>query len=359
MNRQYGALSGVAIVLIVVNHAIHFSLELAPVDGIPRGVLVVLQALGVFAVPAFLFVSGAFLAYAASEYSVALIRANLARLLWPYAVWSIAFYAVLFAVADIRYSAGGYLKNLAVGYPYHFVPLLAFWYLTAPLLVWILRRRAGLFLGGLAAYQILLLAWRFPGLFISGTSLPAWFSMLAPPVLFTPLSDWAIYFPLGLAVGLHATSLKARLERLRPLTLSLALACFLLGLLNAFGIVDAPWARFAAPLPLMLVLPTITRAAVPFVDRLELLGRRSYGIYLAHYLAMFLAVSVAQRAGLRLEGQALVLFPAVLLVGLGAPLLMMRLVGKHGLTRPAYRYVFGAVAPPLRRAPAAALPALT
>src|SRR5688500_13977086 len=122
MHRQYGALSGIAIVLIAINHAIHFGLEVNPVDGAARHALVFLQALGAFAVPAFLFISGAFLSYSAGQLSWAFVRSNVGRILWPYLVWSALFYVVVLLTNGERQSAPGYVKSLVVGYPYHFVP---------------------------------------------------------------------------------------------------------------------------------------------------------------------------------------------------------------------------------------------
>ena len=71
MNRQFAALSGVAMLLIVLNHTIEMGTKVPLSYGFPavagplRVALSVLQGLGVFAVPTFLFISGAFIAYAA------------------------------------------------------------------------------------------------------------------------------------------------------------------------------------------------------------------------------------------------------------------------------------------------------
>ena len=71
MNRQFPALSGLAMLLIVLNHTIEMGTSVPvqvgypPVEGAMRTVLSLLQGLGVFAVPTFLFISGTFVAYAA------------------------------------------------------------------------------------------------------------------------------------------------------------------------------------------------------------------------------------------------------------------------------------------------------
>jgi surface polysaccharide O-acyltransferase-like enzyme len=359
MSRQYGALSGIAIFLIAVNHAIHFGLQVAPVDGVALRGLIILQALGAFAVPAFLFISGAFLAYAASEFSFTLIKANLERILWPYVLWSLVFFGVIFVLAGEQYSPAGYVKNLLVGYPYHFVPLLAFWYVTAPALVPVARRAATPLLAVIAVYQAGLLALRHPGVFGGWLVLPAWSGVVAPPVLFTPMSDWAIYFPLGLVLSLHAETVRPWLLRVRPAALALTAVIFGLGLLNALQIVWAPWARFVAPLPLMFVLPVIDRAAIPWLQRAELLGRRSYGIYLVHFVLLYgLSVFIQRAFGTVTGLWQVIVFPAFLVVALAGSQALMDTIGKSGTGRRVYRYWFGMPPPaPARRAASAPRPA--
>jgi hypothetical protein len=80
VSRQLGALSGLSILLILVNHTIELALSLGikfgypPLTGWQHYLLTFLQGLGVFAVPTFLFISGSFVAYAAQE-----IRPHLSR----------------------------------------------------------------------------------------------------------------------------------------------------------------------------------------------------------------------------------------------------------------------------------------
>jgi fucose 4-O-acetylase-like acetyltransferase len=342
MNRQYGALSGVAIFLVVLNHAVQFGLDVSPVTGVWRQVLSVLQALGVFAVPAFLFVSGAFLAYSARELSVTFLRNSLARLLVPYVVWSSIFYILLYAMTGERYSIAGYAKNLLVGYPYHFVPLLAFWYLTSPIVIRLGRRYGLALLLGIVLWQTWLLAVRFPEWL---GPMPRW---SAPPVLFIPMSDWAIYFPLGLVLTLQGTA-KARLVRWRAVAGVATAGLLVLGLANAFGLVWAPWARFAAPVPLMFLLPTVERGWIPFFASFERLGRRSYGVYLAHFVIIN-ALAFAIGNWLPWLGRLPILaYPVLLIATLGLSMLLMDVAARSTAGRRAYRYLFGIVPPPLAR----------
>lgn len=350
MNRQYGALSGVAISLIVLNHAIHFGLQVAPVQGAAFSGLVVLQALGAFAVPVFLFVSGAFLAYAARELNAAFVKSSLERILWPYVIWSLIFYAVVAVAAGERYPPAGYLKNLLVGYPYHFVPLLVFWYLVTPVLVRVGRQHGTLLILAIAAWQAWLLALHYQDMFGLEGRLPAWAGSTAPPVIFTSMADWGIYFPLGLVMSLHTAALKPRLERGRWVAGAATVLLFGLGLANAFRLVDAPWARLVAPVPLMFLLPVIDRASIPWFGSFEWLGRRSYGIYLSHFVAITVMVA-AVGPWTPLTGlAAFVVYPVLLVAALALPLLLMEAMGGSTPGRRLYRFVFG-VAPPAAARP--------
>lgn len=340
MNRQYGAFSGIAVVLIVLNHALHFGQLATPVQGSGWKFTVGLQALGVFAVPVFLFISGAFLSYAAGALSFRFLRSSLERILWPYVIWSAIFYVVVYLTGDLRQSASGYLKSLAVGYPYHFVPLLAFWYLAAPLVAKAGRRHALVLLTGIALYQGLLLAIRFPDVFGSG-ALPGWLHLIKPVGLFVPMSDWAIYVPLGLVLSMHDRAVKRSLLKGRWFAGTASAALFVLGLLDAFNVMHAPWARFLAPLPLMFVLPAIERASIPWTRAFEFLGKRSYGIYLIHFVVIVLLFALTRITGDGLASRPGLLFPALFFLALGTPLAILDVSARGLIPSRIYRYVFG------------------
>src|SRR3990172_12585959 len=89
-----------------------------------------LQGLGILAVPTFLFISGSFVAYAAQgdppHLSRKFLLSSLRHILIPYMIWSLVFYIFIYFYLDVQISILGYLKNLIVGYPFHFVPLLVF-----------------------------------------------------------------------------------------------------------------------------------------------------------------------------------------------------------------------------------------
>ncbi len=348
MQRQYMALSGLAMALVVLNHAIHMGLLGLSRLGYPalpegwRFTLTAVQALGAFAVPIFFVVSGSFMAYAARSaprLSPSFVWKSVRHIIWPYVVWSLLYYALMAVYQGERTSAPGYLKNLAVGYPFHFVPLLIAFYVLSPLLIPLARRFSWLLLAAFGLFQLFLLALRDPGLF--GFAFPAQLGVLFPPVLGNPLADWAIYFPIGLVFGLHAAQWKPWLLRLRWAFVAATALLFVLGLLDVAGVVVAPWARFLCPAPLMFVLPTIERRAIPAVGQLEMVGKRSYGLYLTHLIVMNLVLMALEWIGGQTVVLVVLIFPLLLVAGLLVPMWLMGSFQQRGATRKVYRYVFG------------------
>src|SRR5690606_32451412 len=98
--------------------------------------------------------------------------------------------------------------------------------------------------------QAWLMAVRYPEMFGLDGRMPAWAAATVPPIIYTSMADWGMYFPLGLVMSLHAASLRPRLGRWRWAAAAATAVLFGLGLANAFRLVDAPWARLVAPVPL-------------------------------------------------------------------------------------------------------------
>ena len=348
MSRQFVAFSGLAMVLIVLNHAIQLGIEATVAMGqaIPTGrgrlLLTILQGLGVFAVPIFLFISGAFVAYAAkgaSRLSIRFVWSSIRHILWPYVVWSIVFYLLIYFHYEQMYSFGGYLKNLAVGYPFHFVPLLILFYVASPLLIPAARRYPWLLLGAVGVYQVLLIAIRYSE--VLSISLPDAARFLNPPVVSGTFADWGVYFPLGAVFSLHATALKPWLKRMKWLFVIATIALFILTLLQATGVTNTPWARFLAPLPLIFIVPIVQRSSMPAVQKLEKIGKRSYGLYLTHLIVLDLSLWATEQFARELFAYQYLLLPLLFVIGLAIPLIVMTDMAQRKPARKVYRYVFG------------------
>ena len=348
MNRQLGAFSGLAMALIVMNHAISLGIDaqvpagFSAIGGWEHILLSILQALGIFAVPIFLFISGSFSAYAAQgnppRLSSKFLWSTLRHILIPYVVWSILFYLEVLFVHDERYTLLDYLKNLLVGYPFHFIPLLLFFYLLSPILVILGKRYALPMLLLVGIYQIFSMNVVYPGML--GFSFPAWTRLLTLPVLRKTAADWAIYFPLGLIYGMHAKAMLPWLKRWNRLLLIVTIIVFFIGMLDTIKVITFPLARSICQTIFVIALPAISRDRIPLFRQFENLGKRSYGLYLTHLIIIDLSLLLLGMILKGVIGLHIVLFPLLFVLGLFIPLGIMNLVAR-GRVKRAYRYVFG------------------
>jgi peptidoglycan/LPS O-acetylase OafA/YrhL len=348
INRQFAALQGLAILLVVVTHSIGMGLDTGrlgyppPSQGWLYSILLILKQLGIFAVPTFLFISGCFFSYSARgvnpKLSWKVVWAGLKHLLWPYLFWSIAFYIWIHFRWHEVYTPLGHLKNLAVGYPYNFIPLIAFYYVLSPILVRLARRFGFVLVVVIGLYQLILLNMVYPGTL--GFTFPVWMGFLAPPVIRSTLALWAIYFPLGLVYSANARALLPQLQRFRWAILATAIAFFMISLLDLFSIWRFPLASFICPPLLLFFSLTLQRDSIPMARELEKIGRKAYGLYLTHLLVLDLVLFVVHLLLPWLFNSQALLQPILLTLALVGPLLLMN-GGMRLPSRPVYRYVFG------------------
>lgn len=348
MDRQFVALRGLAILIVVIHHSIDMGtlgpqgLGYPPLEGWERHVLLVLHRLGVLAVPTFLFISGYFAAYAARGHSRKLpwklVGATLKRVLPPYVFWSIVFYLLIYFQRGESYAFLGYLKNLIVGYPFHFIPILVLNYLLAPVVARGSRRYSHVLVVAIAAYQMFLINVRQPGML--GFAFPDWARFLVPPVFGYTLAQWGIYFPLGMIYSLNSRRMLPWLHRFRWPLLLVAVACFLVLIPPLSSVLRWRWAEYVCPLMFLLLSPSIKRDSIPLVRRLEEINRKSYGLYLTHLMVLHLAFSLVQALVPWLLNHQVVLHPFLFLLALGVPLLLMSAVARSP-ARAVYHALFG------------------
>ena len=300
MNRQFGALRGLAIVLVVLHHSIE-SVTWVPheasypaTDGVSSLILSIFYQLGVLAVPMFLFISGSFFAYAASGSRTKLswkpVRSSLKHVLWPYLVWSIVFYVLVYVWKGEQYSVLGYATKLLVGYPFHFVPLLVFWYIASPVLVRFSDRYGWAFIAVLGIYQLVLFNLVYPGAY--GFQFPSWMHVLVPKIIGVTMAQWAIFFPLGLICGLKAKSVNPVLAKFGWILVSITIVMLVLSILDAKKVLHAPLAGIVAATAFVLYMPSIKREAIPLYQQLEKVGKKSYGLYLTSLIVLSLVLII-------------------------------------------------------------------
>lgn len=348
INRQFAALRGLAIILVVLNHSVHlgswYSQELgyAKATGFEYYILLVLEQLGVFAVPIFLFVSGSFFVYAAkgkelrSAYKI--VRTNLGHIVFPYILWSVVFYILIYVWLGQSYTPFEYFKHLIVGYPFNFVPLLIFFYLLSPVLVAGGQRLSWLLLAGIGLYQIILLNLIYPG--ILGFQFPTWMHILEMPVLRTTIAIWGVYFPLGVVYSLNANKWMPILFKWRWFFLVGAVVLFISNIYRYGSAQVPPIEGYLCPVFMSLFLPSIKRDQIPQARRLELVGKRSYGLYLMHFNIINMVLFALSIVFPPLLGLRALLIPLLFIIGLSLPLGLMNGLARYSAAG-SYRYVFG------------------
>jgi peptidoglycan/LPS O-acetylase OafA/YrhL len=231
------------------------------------------------------------------------------------------------------------MKNLIVGYPFHFVPLLVFYYAVSPVLVRLSKRFGWLIIAAIAVYQLVLINLQFPGAL--GFQFPAWMKYLAPPVLSSTLADWGIFFPLGIIYSLKARQVNPALARLKWGFAILTVLFFVVSVLDAAKVVRFPLAGFLAASMLMFFLPSIRRDTIPFVRQFEKVGKKSYGLYLTNLIVLFLLLAVVKAVIPGVLHIPIALLPFLFATALAIPLAVMSFLERGVSVRRAYPYVFG------------------
>jgi Acyltransferase family len=348
MNRSFPALRGIAIILVVLNHSIDMSLKYARSQGMVTSpgweqvLLYILSGLGIFAVPIFLYLSGAFFSYAAShddlKTNYKIVWTNVKHVTIPYVIWSLIFYLEIYLLHDQKFTLLDYAKNLIVGYPFNFVPLLIFYYIISPLLIRAIRYLGWIVIGLIGAYQLILLNLLFPGML--GFSFPSWVGILSPPVLSSTLAEWAIFFPLGLIYVKKITSLNSFIEKTKWVWISLTVLLFAIALLDVLKLIRLPLARYLAPVTFLLLTSVFKRNAIPYVKQLEVLGKRAYGLYLMNLILLDLILLTIESLTPGVLAFYLYLIPLLFILALTIPLWIIDSFER--LRRPVFqRYIFG------------------
>jgi probable poly-beta-1,6-N-acetyl-D-glucosamine export protein len=368
MTRRLLLLNGLAVIAAVLNHTVGWGFtslfwwtdryDPVTVPDFSRlgsasyyGLRLVEQIVTV-GVPAFLFVSGFFVAFAAGRSGSmpwSRVGGRLRMLVIPYVLWSLAIFAgrALEGQAD---TAQGYVSQLLFGRaadPYYYVPLIAQLYLLAPVLVLVMRTHWRLVLGGLALVQLGIQAARYPVILGWDAAWAAWVWQHTPSWFFPHMAFW---FALGIYAGLHGPAFRSWLASVRGalpwLTVGLALACvveweLLLGASGRSWIGPTPTALDSlycgALLLTFLAFADIRIAGSRYLDAL---GERSFGIYLLHAPVLELASRASYHVVPLLLAHQLLFQSMLVAAGLVVPLVAMALVTRSRV-RPCYTYLFG------------------
>jgi len=307
----------------------------------------------VFSIPAFLFVSGCFIAIAygrgSSKTDWKRLLHRVRNLLIPYLVWTTVIIIgqvlqgkQIQAVELVRIVLTG-----SVNPAYYFVPLLIQLYLLSPI-IYHLARVAPIAL--LVASGLVVVV---TGIVSVGLTLGTGFTLL--PAVGGLLPKWffpvrLFWFALGIVYILYLERISPILIRFRWLLLVAIGASFIIGFMEwewFLKLSGQPWAPHRETLvdavysiSVIFGLLAFSKIQVPLARPLMELGVQSYGIYLIHPLVMeYFSRGVYHLAPVLLSYQ-IFLQPGLIILGLAVPLVMMYLV-RRSSARSLYPTLFG------------------
>ena len=360
MTKKLLFLNGLAIIFVSLHHATAYGLQAMfywtdrylPVTvpnfdqfgSFPYQATMALRQINSLAVPAFLFVSGYFVAFMArgetKTFTWKMVVPRIKVLALPFVVWTILRYVLL-----TRFPTS-LDEVLSV---YAFVPLLIQFYLVSPILVPLAKRNgktviliaAALHLGVQTLRYLNGLGIEFPGQAQVLSVTPYWFF----------LGQQQLWFPLGLVVGLHLQEFKEWANRYR---IGFLIATVVLGVVSIleFQVIEnlngeqmlgpafAGMTRTFFILAFLLWFMTIDEKALPFPNGLSTLSARSLGIYLGNIPAIYVVAVFMYRFTPLLLGNQFFYQGILFTVGIAIPLLLMEGV-RRSPARRWYRYIFG------------------
>jgi len=303
---SFDAFRGLAIIAVVAIHATFFGFSrgYSPTGGWNLFLVAYCQLFG-FAVPAFIFISGYWIAKkpikSLEDYKTFLIR-RLTRILIPYFFWSF----ILLGYAAIKtgdINVYQVIFKLMTGracypyYPYFFIIMIAQLYVITPLLHYINRKPYGL---------TLVLILNIIGLLLQYLS--RLFKVIWYPAGTLPFYSWIIFYTIGLLIGSRDKKIFAS-KNMRVFILPAVLVSLLIAELegivvlskygNMFFAVSAT--RYSSFLYSTCIIFGFlyVRERFRYQPRfLVAIGNYSFGIFLIHMIVLNRVVNIVQKSNI-------------------------------------------------------------
>ena len=312
-----------------------------------------IEQLIIFAIPSFLFVSGFFLAFATPRNRATIgwevIFTRVKNLLIPYLIWSCLLIG-LEVFLGRSLTLGEFIRILLTGQAtdaYYFIPVLIQLYLLAPFLIPFARKRwkLALLLAGL--FQLFILILRYTA--ILGLDLLALepFLILTRSWLFTGFLFWFVF---GIVFGFHSAEIKVAFVRLRWVALAGLALVFVMGMIEWEALLHASGQAWIAPEEtlidqvyaglFLIAFLGFEKFSLPANKGISQIGTKSFGVYLAHSLALTYTAKLIYHFTPQLLGVQWIFQPVLYVAGLGIPLLLMAILARSPLRR-YYSLVFG------------------
>ncbi len=318
--------------------------------------VVILQKVGVFAVPAFLFATGFFAAYAdrgTRSKNWKVVSGRLRTLVIPYLIWSLVVLAGDYLQGNI-YSMPEYARRLALGHAvpaYYYVFILCQLYLLAVVLLPVARSRGRWLLIGSGSLLLAVIAIFYWKLVVElGGRDSTVVDVLVRLVPDRSFVRWLFFMSLGMVSGFHVPVLKEWLARAKWVLLAMAVLSLPLAVAETewiYQVTGMDWrggvfTLTGAVYALSSVLAFLAFAHVnlPFSRLGYELGRASFGIYLLHMTVLEISARASQKYMPRALAYPVMFQVLLVIVAVAVPLAAMKMVARSRF-QPWYRYLFG------------------
>lgn len=307
----------------------------------------------IYSIPAFLFISGFFVAVATGRNRETVgwdfIFTRVKNLLIPYILWSM----ILLGFDWINGRSFGFwefLRILLTGQAtdaFYFIPMLTQLYLLSPVIIPLVKKNSVWMLLLVGVFQLFIGLLRYIAILDLEVPVLALFSILNRSFLFTGNIFW---FTFGIVFGFHQQEMRQIFFRFRWLLLGGSIIFYLLGLFEweyLLRLSGKPWLGpretlidlFYAACFLALFI-AMDHVKLPFQKTISQIGARSYGIYLSHSLALIFVARLTYHFAPQILGIQWLFQPFLWVVGLSGPLILITIVDRSPL-RKYYALVFG------------------
>ncbi len=368
MTKKFLLLNGLAIINVVTNHSIGWtyvamfwwvhrytnasSPDFFQLYSATYYFLRALEQWIIPSIPAFLLVSGFFAAFSAGKNRTLGLNYVISRIKFlaiPYLIWST--WMILFnVIQNTRYSATQLLRMYLTGQAaeaYYFVPLLISLYLLSPLLIRLANWNWKIFLIITASLQVLTKLADYPVIIGMNLSFANLFAFVNSGWFFVGHIFW---FSFGILVGIHQNEIKDYFHKIRWSLVGVSVILFLAGIIEWEWLLIQSGKTWIGPHETLidnLYSMAILSTFIGFIDvrflmskKLEALGSKSFGIFLAHSLFLIIAARGVYHFFPQLLGFPIIFFIFLVFIGLTIPLFLMKST-INSFLKPIYTYLFG------------------
>lgn len=372
MNKRLFLLNGLFILGVTINHAAGWAYVAMTCwahrylpAGTPVGsqigsleyyVLMVARQITAISVAGFLLTAGCFLVYAGrssqGQISWKFVRSRILSLAIPYLIWSVIIFVQVYITDGVSHTPLQYIWlffTTGADGPFYFVPLLCYLYLLSPILMRLAKQHPVWLLAGAVILQVGTESFRYLIVFL-GNSPTLDFLMKITPDWSVP--RWILFFSIGLVVGSRIEEFKAWLGKAKRWIAWGAGIAAIVAIVEpelVFRLTNYQWEWRSVPFPIshqiysilaIFLLMTWEVEKTRLLKPLQYLGGRTFGVYLLHHKVMEVGGRLIYHLAPGVLAFQVPLAIFLLVLGLGLPLLFMKLVQLSPVRR-YQRYIFG------------------